>query len=165
MTMLRWFGLSGLIVVVAAVVSARAESVTVSADDCRQLAAHVPDDDVNYKPGVDVNGNQVTPADLGGGYPKIVPDEITIPIGVDLADRLGRARAKQQGITNPTTSDRPLLPYQGQANVGTVTVNGNTVLWNGQPLAPQDEAALAAACRERLEAATPPPPKPAPPAH
>jgi len=163
MTMRRWCGLCAVIVVAMAASSARADSITVSAADCRQLTAHVPDADVAYKPGVDVNGNAVAPADLNGGSSIKIPDEITIPIGVDLADRLGRAQAKQQGITNPTTANRPLLPYQGVVPVGTVTVTGNTVLWNGEPLAPQDEVTLAAACRQRLEMATPPPPKPTPP--
>lgn len=142
---------------------ARGETVTVSAADCRKLATHRPSDDVTYKPGVDVHGKAVAPADLNGGYASMVPDEITIPISIDLADRLGRARARSQGDANPTTVDRPLLPYAGQVPLGTVTIKGNDVLWNGEPLAPRDEATLAAACRAKLEEATPPPSKPAPP--
>jgi hypothetical protein len=143
--------------------AACAEEITVSAADCRKLVNATPDADVAYKPGVDVHGNPVVGADLNGGYPNMMPSEITIPIGVDLADRLGRARARAQGNANPTTADRPLLPYQGNVPVGTVTVRGDTVYWNDQELAPQDQAALAKACREKTEMATPPPPKPEPP--
>jgi hypothetical protein len=140
--------------------TAHADSVTVSAADCRKLVAHTPVAGANYTPGVDVHGKAVAPADLGGGYPKMVPDEIEIPITVDLADRLGRARAKRSGIDNPTNVARPILPYEGKVPVGTVTVKGSDVLWDGEPMAPRDEATLAAACRARLEQATPPPPKP-----
>jgi hypothetical protein len=144
-------------------VSARADELTVTAEDCRKLIQATESADVEYKPGVDVNGNPVVGADLDGGYPDMVPQDITIPIGVDLADRLGRARALAQGNTNPTEADRPLLPYDGTLPVGTITLRGNTVYWNDQELAPQDDAALAKACRERMEMSTPPPPKPEPP--
>jgi hypothetical protein len=142
--------------------AARADTVTFTAAQCRQLTAHTPAKDVEYKPGVDVHGKAVTPADLGGGYniPTMTPEDISIPITIDLADRLGRSRARQQGNTDPTTADRPLLKYAGEVPVGTVTFQGNTALWNGEPLAPQDQAVLAAGCRARLEGAIPPPPKP-----
>jgi hypothetical protein len=144
--------------------TAHAETVTVSAADCRTLVNARPSDDVAYKPGVDVHGKAVAPADLDGGYPAMGQlDEIDIPISVDLADRLGRARARGAGIGEPTEVARPLLPYEGKVPVGTVTVKGNDVLWDGEALLPKDEAALAAACRARLEQATPPPEKPTPP--
>jgi hypothetical protein len=132
------------------------ESITVTADSCRRVTAHVPAPDVAYKPGVDVRGRAVAPADLGGGYPDLMPEQITINLGVDLADRLGRARAK--AAKQPATAaNRPTLPYEGKVPLGTVTLKGNQLYWNDQPLAPQDEAALAAACRDSLAAATPPP--------
>jgi hypothetical protein len=144
--------------------AAHAETVTVSAADCRRLVNHRPSDDVAYKPGMDVHGRAVAPADLGGGYPAMgVVDEIDIPISVDLADRLGRARARSVGIGKPTTAARPLPPYEGHVPVGTVTIKGNDVLWDGEPLLPKDEAVLATACRARLEQATPPPQKPSQP--
>jgi len=142
--------------------TAHAEALTVSTADCRRLTQAVPAKDVEYKAGVDVHGKKVAPADLGGGYQGIVPDEITLNIGIDLADRLGRAQAKATGQA-ATTANRPLLPYTGTASIGQVTVRGNEVLWNGQPIQPADEAALAAACRSAGAAAEPPPAKPVPP--
>src|SRR5690348_9276282 len=100
---------------------AAAETMPVSAADCRQLVAHAPAPDVTYKPGVDVRGNAVAPADLGAGYALALPDEITIDIGIDLADRLGRTRARQNGVP-ATTANRPLRPFTGTAPVGMVTV-------------------------------------------
>lgn len=56
---------------------------------CEVLEKHVPDADVAYVPGVDVHGKAVAPADLDGGSQVRLPDIIEIPLGVDLASRLG----------------------------------------------------------------------------
>ncbi|MDG2321433.1 MAG: hypothetical protein P8L79_14345 [Rhodospirillaceae bacterium] len=40
-------------------------------------------------PGVDVNGNAVAPAHLGGGYGITAREEVTIDICLDLTQRLG----------------------------------------------------------------------------
>lgn len=61
---------------------------TVYTEDCRQIVTHEPADDVAYLPGVDVSGNPVVPADLGGGYGITAPEEVTIDIRLDLAERL-----------------------------------------------------------------------------
>lgn len=55
---------------------------------CKLRAQHVSDTNVAYQPGVDVRGNPVVPADVGAA-PSIVPDNIRIPMTVDLAKRLG----------------------------------------------------------------------------
>jgi len=63
-----------------------AEARTVIVDDgrCRVAERHVPDADVAYRPGVDVKGKAVAPADLGGGNnvqtPRFVPLPLNIPI-------------------------------------------------------------------------------------
>lgn len=44
---------------------------------CRLRAQHVAAADVTYKPGVDVHGNPVVPADLNA-VPNMVPDVIKI---------------------------------------------------------------------------------------
>lgn len=42
-----------------------------------------------YKPGVDVNGNAVTPADIDqGNHSRVVTDVIRFPLTVDLADQM-----------------------------------------------------------------------------
>lgn len=44
---------------------------------CRQVVvSHKPAADVAYKPGVDVRGNPVAPADLSGGFEWVAPNEI-----------------------------------------------------------------------------------------
>ena len=58
--------------------------VTITANDCQRVVAHVAAADVEYRPGVDVRGRKVTPADLGGGAPIGLPDEIAFDIKLDL---------------------------------------------------------------------------------
>jgi hypothetical protein len=130
-------------------VAAEAQTIAVSPRDCAQLVNHVPSADVEYKPGVDVHGNAVAPADLGGGYQLDLPQSIDIQIGVDLADRLGLRDSRQQG-TPPT---RRVMPFAGYAPLGTLTIKGNDAFWNGNRIAPQDEVILAEACRKSMSAA------------
>jgi len=48
------------------VLSPLATHVIISTQDCQRLVRHVPAPDVAYKPGVDVHGKTVAPADLAG---------------------------------------------------------------------------------------------------
>ena len=56
---------------------------------CRLLHAHQPDESVAYRPGIDVHGKPVVPADLNA--PVMLPDKITIPVTVDVAQQLSQA--------------------------------------------------------------------------
>ena len=143
--------ISALSVILFLVVPAYAETVSLSAADCRRLVRHTPADDVAFRPGVDVRGNSVAPADLGGGNNLAIPDEIEIQIGIDLADRLGLRRDLRTGGNSDGPVVREVLPYEGKAPIGLVTLEGNDVLWNGDRIAPQDELILAEACRQGLE--------------
>ena len=154
-----------------------AETVTLSTGACSQMVQHVPADDVTYKPGVDVHGKAVVPADLGsssggGGANITMPDQIDIQIGIDLADRLALRDAKKPqvltpglpGTTTPGQPARKVLPYEGKAAIGVLTIKGNDAFWNGERIAPQDEVLLAEACRKGMTAAGMilPTPKPKP---
>jgi len=132
---------------------AQADPVSLNASDCQRLVRHVPTDDVSYKPGVDVRGNAVASADLGGGYNLAIPDEIHIDIGIDLADRLGLQENLRVGGDPRAPVVRKVLPYEGKAALGLITIKGNDVLWNGERISPQDELILAEACRQGLEEA------------
>ncbi len=151
--------------------SAYAETVKLSTGDCTKLVQHQPADDVTYKPGVDVRGKAVVPADLGGGTTMQIPEEINIQIGIDVADRLAlrdaRRRNAQPTIPGlpPSPAVRKVLPYEGKAPMGMLTIKGNDAYWNGERIAPQDEALLAEACSKGLTAAgvTLPTRKPTPP--
>lgn len=59
--------------------------------DCRRLLRHQPSGDVAYKPGVDVRGKAVAPADLSGGFKMILPDVFEFNVTKDLSAYLGGA--------------------------------------------------------------------------
>lgn len=54
---------------------------------CKLRTPHVAAADVSYKPGVDVYGNPVVPADLNF-VSAAIPDIIHVPMSVDLVQRL-----------------------------------------------------------------------------
>lgn len=105
----------------------------ISAAACAGLVSHLPAPDVDYRPGVDAYGRPVAPADLPGAPAPVFPDVYRIPIEVDLFDRYG------------IPADPRL--FDGAVQVGTVTLVGARLFFNGQPLTPVDEAAVARACR------------------
>lgn len=110
-------------------------SVTLGA--CRTLVAHHPSPDVTYQPGVDVEGRAVAPADLpGSGGAAGLGDVFVIRLSAELARRLGLPRQP--------------VPLEAEAELGIVTVQGDRVLLNGQPLAADGEATLARICHGRL---------------
>lgn len=128
-----------VITIIYAAAATRAQTVVVSGSACAALAQYVPDPSIDYKSGVDVDGQPVEPADLGGGVRIDLPKEFQIPITVDLQKRLGI----------------PVDPSQYQTDqfrIGTVTYKDGRAYFNGQPL--QDEAAaeLSALCQQQMQA-------------
>lgn len=113
--------------------------VQVTAADCRRLVQHVPSADVNFRPGVDVYGRSVAPADLNPAPPLGPPERMTVYIDADL---------RRFGV--PSTS--PL--FQPFVGVGEISFdrNGN-VFFNGQPLGGSEQAAIAEICRSRMPGA------------
>ena len=112
----------------------------ISRADCAGLAAHVPSDEATYRPGVDVRGRPVAPADVDGTPALALPESYRIRIEVDSEDRFGI----------PATAGR----YDADIAVGEALVEADgRVLFNGQPL--QSEAAfeLGRRCRELLRQA------------
>ncbi len=103
---------------------------------CRALTRHQPAPDVAYKPGVDVKGRAVVPADLpGSAGSSLSTERFEIPLTLDLARRLG--------VKAPTAG----LP--GNMEIGRMTLDGGRLLLNGQPLGGASEAELVALCRGR----------------
>lgn len=119
-------------VMVSAPAAAEEALIRIDARDCARLVRHQPAGDVAYRPGVDVRGRAVAPADLGGGS-HLAMGEITVAIEIDMARRYGV----------PTPSDR----YDATAPIGIVTIRNGTVLFNGQPMSDFDQDVIAAACR------------------
>ena len=91
-----------------------------------------------------MRGKPVAPADLPGGPTIDLPEFIEIPITVDTAQRLGRGEPG-----NILGSRRGL---EGKAALGTLTVKGNDLFWNGKQIQSQDEIFMAESCRSSLRA-------------
>jgi len=116
---------------------ARADTVGISRETCAELVQHVPGSDVEYRPGVDVNGDKVAPADMPENAQITVPREFSIPITVDLGKRLGIPR-------NPNS-------FQSNAEIGVLSYKDGQLFFNGQPLQNPDEAALSQACQRLMQ--------------
>src|SRR5260221_972731 len=114
---------------------ARAD-VAITREDCQYLVRHHPAPDVAYQPGVDVHGNAVAPADLNGGSPIKLAETLYIPIEDDIGHRYH------------IPANSPL--WKATAEIGTVAVTGDQVTFHGQPLTPDDNAALVALCRDKV---------------
>ena len=131
---MRIVGLIALTLSVAWATPVSAE-IAISRTDCERLVRHEPAPDVAYQPGVDVHGRPVVPADLGGGQQIQLPDVIYIPIEVLIQDKYGI----------PANS----VLYDATALVGVVSVRGNQVYFEDQPLTDPEIVALEEACRDR----------------
>ena len=118
---------------------AGAEVLRISQADCLALTAHQPAPGVTFQPGRDARGRPVTPADLGDGVRLRLPETLDFAIEVDLIERLGLP-------LDPAEIDA-VLP------LGVVTLQGNEVRFNGQPLSPTAGRELADLCRAALSAA------------
>jgi hypothetical protein len=68
-------------------------TVQITKADCRRLVRHVPSADVAYKPGVDVRGRPVAPADAGGGPRITLPDVFEFDVTIDVRKYLGGPEA------------------------------------------------------------------------
>lgn len=126
----------GSFLAIAGESTAGASTITVTATDCQRLVRHQPSGDVAYKPGVDVNGNPVAPADLPGSVTIKTPTEVTFDVTYDLLSNYGVA------------SDTVLAP-RGEAVVGTVKYDllSGALTFNGERLDNAETAALADLCK------------------
>lgn len=106
-------------------------TVKVSEQDCSNLVKHVASADVNYKPGVDVRGNSVAPADLNSGSQIAAPEVISFPLTLDLSERLG------------LSDDVLARPVIGNVEV----TSGGQVTFNGEPLNSDEQRELAQKCQ------------------
>ncbi len=109
--------------------------IEVTGVDCRRLfAAHQPTADVAYKPGVDVHGKPVAPADLNPAPQIKLPETVAFDVAVDL---------RRFGV--PLTS--PL--FQPSVKLGEVRVDVLTgkTLYNGEAIGNPEIEALREACK------------------
>ncbi len=128
--------LVAIVLLVALPGPAAAGTYTISKAECRKLVRYQPSADVAFRPGAGVGGRRVAPADLGGGTNIAVPQEIEIPITVELEKTIGAA---------------PSGLYKPEATIGKVVYKNGRAWFNGQPLETEANAEVIAACERRLK--------------
>lgn len=124
-------GFISFLIAAACAGAAQSQKLEITRDSCENLnrtGASVPAD---YQPGVDVRGRPVAGADAGGGAALQLPDEITVPVSVDLAERfnMGPDTAARAGVFTVT-----------------VTVKNGRLRFNGEPPGAEAETAVRRAC-------------------
>ncbi len=114
--------------------------ITISRQACTYLMQEELRDSADYKPGVDVEGRAVAPADLPADDNQLkLPETITVEIAPALAHWLPNQSA----------------PYDtfelSRINLGTVSVTGGILTFNGQPMAPEHDNELLALCAQNMK--------------
>ena len=151
----------------------KSEAIAVEKLICEQLYVHTPSEDVAYKPGVDVDGNAVAPADLPAqGAAMTVPDYIEVPLTVDMAQRLNQP--VPEGVKMEGVIGNLRLYKDGRISYNGTDVLAHTSAMCGKDLKvePAAEAAMPvyetispqtplAGATAQSATETPPPPPPA----
>ncbi len=114
--------------------------ITVSEKNCERIQKHIAWDDVTYKPGVDVHGKPVVPADLKDNRLKL-PDTITIDLSLPLQDLYAPG------------NQPPELLKNAEVQVGKIDyhINSGKLLFNGQELSDPAMHAIAEECRKQYK--------------
>jgi hypothetical protein len=115
--------------------------VRMSAADCRRAVAYQPAPDVEYRPGVDVRGRKVAPADLSGQDQTTarirLPDIIAFDVKIDFAKYMGAV------VT-------PGYDLEGSAGLVEFDLRTGKMTFNGQPLDNDTSLEVQAQCRRVL---------------
>ena len=120
------------------VMGQESQTLYVTRQDCRQLVAHHPDPGVEYKPGVDVRGKYVAPADLPGQNNFALPDKVEFDLRLN-------------PLAYAPSSGAPAGAFQNTgANIGHVEIDlasGQAKL-NGHTLDNEQTSIVTEACRK-----------------
>lgn len=126
-----------VIILFLAPVTAMAEDVTleVTKDNCQRIVKYVADQDVTYKPGLDVHGRAVAPADLEQNQ-IVIPNRIFIDLSLPFKDLLKNY--------NPRLKNAEV--YVGLVEYD---INSGRLLFNGQELSDPALNAIARECEKK----------------
>ena len=113
------------------------EGAAVDPSLCRALTKHRPDADVAYQSGVDVRGNAVAPADLPDQPQLQIPHILSVPLTLSLAKTLHLDTSAYPANGFGSGTEIPL---------GTLTIDGDRVLFNGKILSDSQQDNLAVLC-------------------
>ena len=103
------------------------QSLYVTRQDCKQLVAHHPDPGVEYKPGTDVHGKYVAPADLSGQTDFKLPDKVQFDLRINplaYAPQQGNAPAGAFSNTGATIGHVEVDLSSGQAKLNGFALDG-----------------------------------------
>ncbi|MBL4801012.1 MAG: hypothetical protein JKY45_03900 [Emcibacter sp.] len=124
--------------------SASAETKAyVTVENCRILTAHIPNDDVTYKGGVDVRGKAVMPANVSSGPDFGLKTGISFLLILDVAKE-SRATVNSQN----QFQDHPGL--EGKINLGRIEIKNGKVTLDGKDLAAQHKMELSEFCQKSI---------------
>ncbi len=112
---------------------------------CRYVTQHVPDADVDYKPGVDVRGKNVVPADTVPPMDMGLEDSFNLRLTTDAVKAFG---LKVPMIHSTLAgSDPNASSVTTDTSYGTITLTHGKPFLNGKPLDPAAQSHLAIACK------------------
>jgi len=106
---------------------------------CQALVRHHPNADVAYRAGVDVKGRAVVPADLEGSSALTLPEELSLPLTVDIRTYLGIAAADVPFITKDCCEIEPVR----------LILRGDQVLFNGKALTKTQQDKIVELCHQK----------------
>ena len=115
------------------------QALYVTRQDCKSLVSHHPDPGVEYKPGTDVHGKYVAPADLPGQESFKLPDKVEFDLRLNplaYAPQPGNARAGALSNTNINLGHVEVDLLSGQAKL------------NGHALEDEQTRIVTEACRK-----------------
>ncbi len=98
---------------------------------CQYMISHVPDEGVEYKPGVDAEGKPVVAAETDDVPEVSMPEKTEFVLTVDLAKHLHMN--VPEGLA-------------GEARLGTIAIDEGEVMFNGAPLSGEAAHELKAIC-------------------
>ena len=116
---------------------AAATLLTVKADDCAAITAHVPSDDVAYQPDAGVDDNP-------SGQLNIDPNDVVVGIDIPLRATDGVVGDEAAFIANGGQID----VFGATADVGVVTLRDGDVYFDGQRISDHQQSAIAKTCAD-----------------
>ena len=124
---------------------ASAAVITLEPDECAAITAYQPADDVAYEPDVDVDGNDLAPADYNNaGRIDYDTDDLAITIGNPLIATGGVVGDEDAFVAAGGRIDS----FGADLDIGEVTLRDGDVYFNGQRLTDNQARAIAVACAE-----------------
>lgn len=137
--MCKWLGLTLLVMLMCANTAIAAE-IRMHKGDCQWVRRHQASADVEYKPGVDVEGREVAGADLNPSPLNDIQDHIRIKLTNDAA--------KVFGLSVPTlTRNGQKVPMvDTETEIGYITIKNNRAYLNGKPLDSDAQSQLVVLC-------------------